>query len=560
MPDDALSSIFSTHDQSFPLSEWNELSDGTDFTDMTVITDLWRSDESSSHPESSSAETVSDALPSGQQENEGSRDSISGTNAAPGFDAEIPTTIVSEALFPVDLAVPPFFVDLKSEYVKISGCQQQELSKALKKLTTADFSTSFYNKFKDEDRDEHSVCHGQEFSQQCIEACYSDPRGIGLLLDRKLVEDIFRQEQIQEKLDPASLALVNAVLAVGAHSLNFQGNFNIQATPLHNAPAFFEKALKLRHQLPSSEMSIRDLQAFLTMLYFSVRTGSKMTSELMMSATHCVQALRLNNQGAICRVYQTRADQADAKRALCFLYSIEMPYCLRYRIFPLLNWDSVDYVQPDVSLPNQLTDWLSIQYQYSLLCSTIIRNLYGQTIPRRPQSEKFEHALSVWKDELPLLRDSTGKIAHDYLSMSSLERKLQLGTLFQYHEALITMFMGRTETNSLPLGLSDINQSQKDEICLSSAREVLTVSCHISTADVHENWSLYYLVCLATYVIFVFIIRQPSCREDFSYLGMALGFFGRLSLDAEVPFEEVTELCKIAWEAGKDYSLKDKQK
>jgi hypothetical protein len=66
-------------------------------------------------------------------------------------------------------------------------------------------------------------------------------------------------------------------------------------------------------------------------------------------------------------------------------------------------------------------------------------------------------------------------------------RDILIDTLFKYHEALITMFVQRTETNSLPLGFSDLGDLGKDTICLSSAREVLKVSCHISVADIQEN-------------------------------------------------------------------------
>jgi hypothetical protein len=69
------------------------------------------------------------------------------------------------------------------------------------------------------------------------------------------------------------------------------------------------------------------------------------TSELIMAAIQCVQALRLNNRGAIYRVYQNDADQKEAKRALCFLNCMEKPYCLRYRIFsvrPLLLYPYVE--------------------------------------------------------------------------------------------------------------------------------------------------------------------------------------------------------------------------
>jgi hypothetical protein len=74
---------------------------------------------------------------------------------------------------------------------------------------------------------------------------------------------------------------------------------------------------------------------------------------------------------------------------------------------------------------------------------------------------------------------------------------------------------------------------------------------------------LYHLVCVATYVLSISIIRKPNNRKDLSYLGMASGFFGKLSLSAEVsfevPFEEVTELARIVHEAVKKYSQQNKE-
>lgn len=41
-------------------------------------------------------------------------------------------------------------------------------------------------------------------------------------------------------------------------------------------------------------------------------------------------------------------------------------------------------------------------------------------------------------------------------------------------------------------------------------------------------------------------------RRSLSYLAIASGFFGRLSLDTDVPFNEVTELSQVAKEIVRD--------
>jgi hypothetical protein len=74
------------------------------------------------------------------------------------------------------------------------------------------------------------------------------------------VEDVFVQKNNHATTDPISLALVNAVLTLGSHHLNFQGDFMVSEKPAYDALVFFDRALKLRHQLISSEISIRNLQ------------------------------------------------------------------------------------------------------------------------------------------------------------------------------------------------------------------------------------------------------------------------------------------------------------
>lgn len=69
--------------------------------------------------------------------------------------------------------------------------------------------------------------------------------------------------------------------------------------------------------------------------------------------------------------------------------------------------------------------------------------------------------------------------------------------------------------------------------------------------------TFYHLVCIATYVVFVSIMKDPRRRTDLTCLGIAAGFFARLSLIANAPFEEVTELTRMASEAMKTLSQQE---
>ena len=82
----------------------------------------------------------------------------------------------------------------------------------------------------------------------------------------------------------------------------------------------------------------------------------------------------------------------------------------------------------------------------------------------------------------------------------------------------------------------------------------LIIAC---TVLMRQFRTFYHLTCIATYVMFISIVRNPRDRKELSYLGVASGFFARLSLNAEVPFEEVTELYKMATEAVKSVTQKD---
>lgn len=59
--------------------------------------------------------------------------------------------------------------------------------------------------------------------------------------------------------------------------------------------------------------------------------------------------------------------------------------------------------------------------------------------------------------------------------------------------------------------------------------------------------SIYRLVCAATCILAITTIREPTDRKDLSYLAIAAGFFGRMSLgNIKGPIEEITDVIRIA--------------
>jgi hypothetical protein len=73
---------------------------------------------------------------------------------------------LADNLHPIDLAVPPFFCGLKSENVKASKAQQQEISKILRRLAAGQLCAPFRSFSNDDDA--HISRQNRSFHQKCI--------------------------------------------------------------------------------------------------------------------------------------------------------------------------------------------------------------------------------------------------------------------------------------------------------------------------------------------------------------------------------------------------------
>ncbi|PYI12624.1 hypothetical protein BO78DRAFT_300933 [Aspergillus sclerotiicarbonarius CBS 121057] len=364
-----------------------------------------------------------------------------------------------------------------------------------------------------------------QFAYACIDACYVDPQGIAMFLDRESLESSIGRVIERANRSPADTPLFNVLLAIGSHCLNLKESSAIADSNDYPVAYFFDRALKARHQLPA-EASLSKLQA-----YFASKTGSNLTSALVAEATCCAQALHLNNTTAIRRSHPGPMEEGTAKRAFWFLYCLEKPHCLREGTFPFVDEAFVDHTPPRSLDSFGDPDWLLINSRYAELCSRILKRLYGRgsCCRKRERSdmvdptEGLENALQQWEKELPFRCDTPHCRTVNYSAMTCEERRLRLSNLYRYHGAVIAIHSMQMCQNS--------NQ-WNEEMCCDSARIILSTCSSVSLADVQSDWSLYYFPSIAI------------C--DLSYIGIASGFFGRLSLDADVPFHEITELIRFA--------------
>ncbi|GLA36991.1 hypothetical protein AnigIFM63309_003489 [Aspergillus niger] len=416
------------------------------------------------------------------------------------------------------------------ENIDMSRPQRAKLIQVLDRLAAGRFRLlhgESHGNTSSEKSGEGTENYSREFAYKCIDASYVDPQGVPTLLDREDLERLIDRVIDKAAVFPAGLTLLNAILAIGSHCLNLKDSTSSASRANYPVSQFFDKALKFRHQIPT-EASLEKLQS-----YFASRTGSILASSLIAEATCCAQGLRLNSTPAIQRTHAGPIEQETARRAFWFLYCLEKPHCLREGTFPLVNEAFIDHTPPRLLNSFGKSDWLLINSRYAGLCSRILRRLYGggscccegECSDTVDSIEILERALKAWEKELPFPCDTPpSNRMMNYSTLTCTDRRLRLSNLYRYHGAVIAIQI---------LQSCQSNTQWDEEICCQSARTILSTCYCISLSDVQYDWSLYYFPSIAT----------------------SSGFFGRLSLDADVPFDEITELIKFAQQHLKDGSM-----
>ncbi|PNP80102.1 Fum21p [Fusarium nygamai] len=426
----------------------------------------------------------------------------------------------------------------------------------------------------------HRGFYDAKFISQCFDACDTDPEGVRVLLERKSM-DLIAHEITKDALavDTETSVLFHSLMAIGCHSLNLDQGHRAIGKGKYPVLKFFKQALNARQHLRDSP-SLGGLQAILTMAYFSARVGDDSTSSFLADAAFCVQTLQLHNASAIEQKYNSFQEQQVAKRALWFLYSLEKPRCLAEGLLPLIHDDFVDYDPPSsASYSASEVDWFAINARFARICSSIIRERLrcksGRPPSRRGQDraseysassviKRLESLLEEWRDDLPFAGDFDATGSDEFAASTCSERRHRIKCLNKYWSAIIATHSGQARGVAEDGG-AGVRLSRAR--CIDAAQAILQNSHYITSTDILSDISLYYYITVATRVIMTVVIRDRFAsdiagdpvhnntatrtretthgRSIMSYVGIAIGLFSRLSLDIDVPVDEVTELGKL---------------
>ncbi|EMD62757.1 hypothetical protein COCSADRAFT_343184 [Bipolaris sorokiniana ND90Pr] len=359
----------------------------------------------------------------------------------------------------------------------------------------------------------------KELFYKRIEACFAELHGsIGIFLDLATVYALVDQVLLHPLVsNPTCIALFFSVLAIGSRRLDLS-----HSTGTINGATigFFRIALRMKPH-PCNETNLLRLQTLLSLTYFSYAIGANSTSSLMAEATSGLQTLRLHSCNAIDKLSSDRLEQARIKRAFWAIYSMEKPYCLQEGLLP-----------------------------------RFVQQFYDKSTPNGKVG-KITHAAveeQIANTTQPLPLDNLSALPCD-------ERRRRLTYINKYHFAVIAI-------HSLP---ETENTDMSKGIRYKSAREILNMSAHLSWADLCDNWSLCYVVSLATCIVAARIIEKVCVVEaqrdiatttgirsnehsyesgietDISYIGIAIGFFSRVSLSTTPGFGAAAmKLCSFA--------------
>nr|AFQ32314.1 FUM21 [Fusarium fujikuroi]BBN20792.1 Zn(II)2Cys6 type-transcriptional regulator [Fusarium fujikuroi] len=422
----------------------------------------------------------------------------------------------------------------------------------------------------------HREFHHTKFISRCLDTCYADPEGIRVFLERKSVDSVADEvAKGASAVDRETSVLFHSVMAIGCHGLSLEQGHHTIGKQKYSVSMIFKEALYMRQNL-RDKPTLRGLQALLTMAYFSGRVGDDSTSSLLADAAVCAQTLELHSASAIEKQYNSSSEQQVAKRALWFLNSLEKPRCLAEGLLPLIHDDLIDYDPPSSAShsPDEV-DWFAINARFATICYSIIRERprgkLGRSSPRRGQGQasqqsasstisRIESLLDEWRGDLPFASESNATESNEFAALTCSERRHRIKCLNKYWSAVIATHSGQARVVVVDGG-EGVGSSK--ERCVEAAQEILKNSHYITSTDILYDISLYYYITVATRVIMTAVIREAfagDLAEDrvrkntkiprketrygslTSYMGIAIGLFSRLSLDIDVPVDEVTEL------------------
>ncbi|KAM0306071.1 hypothetical protein ACHAO8_010898 [Botrytis cinerea] len=375
-----------------------------------------------------------------------------------------------------------------------------------------------------------------------IEACYEDRSGICLFIGFKQLKGLLASVLKDESHSTIESALIYSALAIGSHLRNARYSINDD-----ESISFFRCSLRTLSDVFLAKDSLLKLQLLVTMLIYTRALGLRYFSALMTNAVSCAQGLRLFQMSRVVLLTSDLEEQNWAMRTFWYLYTLSQPYCLRWGL-ELDNDIGLEVPNAVNSTNTEPTgtdhvNYLILQISYAKICSQIRKAYHDENLSKpivnlETVTDFLRQKIEAWNPETPRpMNDIPG---HEEFS----ERRIYFQLRLQYYEALLSLdSLGLNHQSTT----SEVLDEQRDRVfkrCVKTAKMILDDYNCVEVVDILVNRALILPLLIAVRIIFLASILLKG--NEISYLAIASGIFGKLSMGFKVPLPEVIELNKIA--------------
>ncbi|KAF2802757.1 uncharacterized protein BDZ99DRAFT_503718 [Mytilinidion resinicola] len=400
---------------------------------------------------------------------------------------------------------------------------------------------------------------------QFIDVFFNGCYGYSSFVTRQYVEDTLAAIVASPNaVDQCAYALVNGVLAIGCRNAirkDSPRSNTIHAKSIYWPSRYFSGALKYREYLTNGQPSFLKLQALTALiLYLRQHRNVSLMRSVLSQAIHMIQEL-------ISRVpkspFLTAIDgnhQQEIQRLFWLLYSIEKPFTLRFGGHSMIDDDLVVFPAPskrrDSMIPaiDLRSGWEVVSYRYARLCSVIVKTIYSHAALRMSRSEtlaaidRLSKMLEAWRMSIPVAYRPDCNLDLPACQNRSWDTCIQSDIFLKFAEASFAIHRWAVIQHNVVQDATATYSSSRDQ-CIELAKGVLHWT-HYFRVDDHElDWHRIFLPLLSAATIFIAICKQEVGKDCLPFLGMACGYFGRLSTsECAAPnlFEEISELYLMA--------------
>ncbi|KAH7318101.1 fungal-specific transcription factor domain-containing protein [Stachybotrys elegans] len=343
--------------------------------------------------------------------------------------------------------------------------------------------------------------------------------------------------------NPVFSSLYYCILATGSQ-LYQQGTY---APSKGKSWMLFEKAKSYMDDLVRHPESIEQVQALTAMCCYCLNTSGLQFDDYFAShAARTAILLRCHRQ--------INAEPKDL-RAFWVIYVLEKEVSFRNRTSSIIPDEDIGCVIPPFPEAEfEGFNWFVAFIRLARIVSIVYTSLFSVSASlRAPEHcqatmDQVHDMLEKWRKSLPVAF-RPGDAADFPSSASNVVRLVAVKMHFRYYQLIIaldrlTLFLNREN--------GPRQQASKQRLML-TARAIIELTGHIQVQPHVPLFVLAVLPLSAVFILFDFVIHNPSHREsrmNLSVLDKAAGYFSLLSLAAgeSLPGEVPAELTRIARE------------